>query len=118
MAGPIKQVGPQVQPIPTRDDVTADVNRPKTEGGADLVQAISFAAKLYGSVAGVGGMGGGPLGALTGAGGAGGTGSMDQWSLLKMQQDLQRESQIFNTLSNVSKTEHETRMAAVRNMRA
>lgn len=40
-----------------------------------------------------------------------------QLQLFELQRRLQHENQVFTTLSNVSKTNHETRMAAVRNMR-
>lgn len=40
-----------------------------------------------------------------------------QMQLFDLQRRLQHENQVFSTLSNVSKTNHETRMAAVRNMR-
>lgn len=40
-----------------------------------------------------------------------------QLHLFELQRRLQHENQVFTTLSNVSKTNHETRMAAVRNMR-
>jgi len=44
---------------------------------------------------------------------------LDQFfQLLQLQNQMQVQNQQFSTLSNVSKTEHETRMAAVRNIRA
>lgn len=57
---------------------------------------------------------------LLGAGGLGGGGvgdANDLNGLLNTQIQLQRELQVFSMLSNIAKTEHETRMAAVRNMR-
>jgi len=60
------------------------------------------------------------LGRAHGAGGIGGIGgsSADPNELLLKQIELQREMQILTMQTNVAKTEHETRMAAVRNMRA
>ena len=42
----------------------------------------------------------------------------DPIQLLQLQDKMQKESAFFNTMSNVSKTEHETRMAAIRNMKS
>jgi hypothetical protein len=44
-------------------------------------------------------------------------GMNDQWKFLRIQEELQRQNQVFTLVSNISKTDHETRMAAVRNMR-
>jgi hypothetical protein len=44
-------------------------------------------------------------------------GGREQMALMKIQEQLQRENQVFSLMSNISKTNHETRMAAVRNMR-
>src|SRR3954465_2205547 len=78
---------------------------------------INIAGQLAGAAAGGSTMGLGPLagnianGLLNGSGDAG---NVDPMQLLQLQQQLQTQSQVFNTLSNTSKTEHETRMAAVR----
>lgn len=94
------------------------------DGGAGFRQfiggAVQVAGQLVGNVAGAGGLGMGPLGGGLNAitGGPPGTGGSDFAQLLQLQERMQRESAQFNTLSNVSKTEHETRMAAIRNMKA
>ena len=83
---------------------------------------INLAGQLAGAAAGGSTMGLGPLAGniangLLNTGGTGDAGSIDPMQLLQLQQQLQTQSQVFNTLSNTSKTEHETRMAAVRNMK-
>lgn len=60
-----------------------------------------------------GSFGGGAAGALGAS-----AGNQDAWDLLDLQRQLQQESQMFNTLSNIMKTEHESRMAIVRNIRS
>lgn len=92
--------------------------------GDALATGLGFAASLAGSA--INAYSGGSLGALTG--GAGGgldglTGGLNDnnqqfMELLQLQNQLQVQNQTFSALSNVSKTEHETRMAAVRNIRA
>lgn len=47
----------------------------------------------------------------------GGAGALDQQGLFELQLQAQRELQQFTLMSNLAKTEHDTRMAAVRNMR-
>ena len=53
--------------------------------------------------------------ALTG--GFGGTASATQSLLLSQQQELQLQMMLTSMKSNILRTEHETKMAAVRNMR-
>src|SRR5262245_52980609 len=66
-------------------------------------------AGALGGAAGAGGLGGG--------GGATGSDSNNLFSLLEEQNRLQLEMQTFSMISNISKTEHESRMNLVRNMR-
>ena len=40
-----------------------------------------------------------------------------QYEMIMMQQQIQTQSQIFNTMSNVSKSKHEAAMTAIRNMK-
>ncbi|MGA2498830.1 MAG: hypothetical protein ABSH20_13895 [Tepidisphaeraceae bacterium] len=89
---------------------------------------------LLGTIAGgVAGMGGGPSGQIvqsmlgslgggvSGIGGASGMGGIDtsqQMQLLQLQNQIQSEQQVWTTLTNISKSEHETRMDAIRNIKA
>lgn len=93
--------------------------------GDALATGLGFAASLAGSA--INAYSGGALGGLTGGGAGGGldglTGGLNDnnqqfMELLQLQNQLQVQNQTFSALSNVSKTEHETRMAAVRNIRA
>ncbi|HEY8747714.1 MAG TPA: hypothetical protein VIM11_07060 [Tepidisphaeraceae bacterium] len=81
---------------------------------------INVAGQLAGTVAGGSTMGLGPIAGNLASSLLTGTtdsGTVDPMQLLQLQEQIQTQSQIFNTMSNVSKTEHETRMAAVRNMK-
>jgi hypothetical protein len=81
---------------------------------ADLGGAVgSFAGKLGKSALDL--KSGGAASALTGGGASGGTDQLGQ--LLAEQNRLQLEMQTFSMISNISKTEHESRMNLVRNMR-
>lgn len=95
--------------------------------GVTAAGVVNFAAKLGGMALGAtpyGALGGVAGGLLGGNGALGGIGSQlgDQqaqmFEMLQIQNQMQLLNQQFTTLSNVSKTEHETRMAAVRNIRA
>jgi hypothetical protein len=111
---------------------TQTAREAREEGGADflkdLLKGVSFVGGVAvrglsvavsksspGAGALLGGLGGGGLGG--GAGGLAGVDPNDPASLLNLQIQMQRELQIFSMLSNIAKTEHETQMAAVRNMR-
>ncbi len=102
----------------------SETSKSENDGlGQALNAGLGFAARLAGTAANV--YSGGALGGLTGGGGALGglSGQLNDnnaqfMQLLQLQNQMQVQSQQFNTLSNVSKTEHETRMAAVRNIRA
>jgi hypothetical protein len=82
-------------------------NRPS--GGEIVGRALSSALRL--AARGTG------FDSLLPGGGAMSPEYRQQMQLFELQRRLQHENQIFSTLSNVSKTNHETRMAAVRNMR-
>ncbi len=87
---------------------------------------INIAGQLASSVAGAQTMGLGPIagsllnGGIGGAGGVGGDqfGGASFQELLKQQTQIQQESAQFTALTNISKTEHESRMSAIRNIRA
>ena len=82
-------------------------------GGPGAGMAVG---NLFGGGLGTGTLGG--LGGLGGVGGlAGGTDFQQQLALIQLQRQIQAQTQIFETLSNVSKAEHDARMSAVRNMR-
>lgn len=92
--------------------------------GAALTSALGFAARLASTALGATSTGG--LNLITGAA----NNTFDNLNndlsqnqtqfaeLLRLQNQIQIQNQQFSTLSNVAKTEHETRMAAVRNIRA
>ena len=90
--------------------------------GKVLGAAVSVAGTLASTVAGASSLGIGPLaGSLAGTlnGGSGSDfGNQSFQDLLLQQEQIQKESAVFTSLSNISKTEHETRMSAIRNMRA
>lgn len=67
-----------------------------------------------------GGAGMGTLGGMGGVGGmmGGGDGFSEQLALIGLQQQMQRQTQVVETMSNISKAEHDARMAAVRNIRS
>lgn len=65
---------------------------------------------------------GGLAGTLPGIGGAMSGLGVDpsfnrQLELIKLQQAIQEQTQIINTVSNVSKSKHEAAMASIRNMK-
>ena len=105
------------------DGVQATANFAQTLGGA-----VNVAGQVAGTVAGASGFGLGPVGGLGklvgGNAGSlnnpldGNLGDMSFTDLLTLQNQLQKESAVFNSMSNISKTEHETRMSAIRNMKA
>ena len=80
--------------------------------GKGLSLAVSKNAPGAAGLLGAGGLGGGGGG---GGAGLGDTGDLN--NLFNQQLELQRELQVFSMMTNIAKTEHETRMAAVRNMR-
>jgi len=53
-----------------------------------------------------------------GLGGVGGGGQNQQWELLQQQYQMQQETQMFNMMTNISKTRHDAAMSAIRNMKA
>ena len=116
----------QLSSVPTHSNVqvgpTGNEKFRQVLGGT-----INLAGQLAGVAAGGSTMGMGPLagniasGLLGSAGssltGATDAGTIDPMQLLQLQEQIQTQSQVFNTLSNVSKEEHDTRMAAVRNFK-
>jgi hypothetical protein len=100
--------------------------------GQFLGQAVNVAGQLASTVAGAQTMGMGPvagnlISGITGGNQGGLSGDLSsaldnqaaqQEQLLLLQERIQNESAQFNTLTNISKTEHETKMSAIRNVRA
>jgi len=88
------------------------------KGAASVAAAAApIAQGMISQVPGIGCMSGTLLNGLT-LGGSGGMGGMsDQLALLREQERIQKETQVFTTLTNVSKSEHDAKMSAVRNMR-
>jgi hypothetical protein len=70
------------------------------------------AGNLIGGITGAQGLNGGDLDSAL----ANQTNQQEQ--LLLLQERIQNESAQFNVLTNISKTEHETKMSAIRNVRA
>jgi hypothetical protein len=129
---------------PTSDQLSApvpqhsEVQQPGATGagnfGKFLGNAVNIAGNLAAKAAGAQTMGIGPLvgsiagGLNGGVGGAGGLGGGldgaigDQGAqfqqLLELPEQIPTQSAEFNSLTNISKTEHETRMSAIRNIRA
>ena len=104
-----------------------------SSGPSDFMKGLSDTVSFVGSVAvkgaqvavgrsapGAAGLIGGGLGGggLGGLGGLGGDAGGDLGSLLQLQLEVQERMQRFTMLTNIAKTEHESRMSAVRNMRA
>ncbi|MEM9420303.1 MAG: hypothetical protein AAGA25_14790 [Planctomycetota bacterium] len=58
------------------------------------------------------------LGSIPGSNASGSQNADYMADLLAKQEEVQMRNMQFTTISNVSKTEHETRMSAVRNIRA
>ena len=102
-----------------------------SSGPSDFMKGLSDTVSFVGSVAYkgaqiavgrsapgaaglLGGLGGGGVGGL----GGGGAGGGDLGNLLQLQLEVQERMQRFTMLTNIAKTEHESRMSAVRNMRA
>lgn len=122
-------------PIGKQDFSNAPVHRSETQasessgGGAEVGAALgaglAFAAQLAGKAVGAS-----PFGALPGLlGGGGGStglggvqgdiaqGQNQMMEMLRIQNQMQVQNQQFTTITNVSKMDHDTRMAAVRNIR-
>lgn len=88
--------------------------------GADFGEALAnlgttIVGQIIPGVLGAAGLGAGPIG--LGGKAAGGVLGSDQIQLLRLQEEMQRRSQYFQTLSNISKTEHETKMNSIRNVK-
>jgi outer membrane lipoprotein SlyB len=108
----------QLSSVPTHTDVSVGATGSEKFRQV-LGGTINLAGQLAGTVAGGSTMGLAPLAGNIAGGllGTADTGTVDPMQLLQLQEQLQSQSQVFNTMSNISKTEHETRMAAVRNMK-
>jgi hypothetical protein len=103
------------------------VQNTTSDGGAKFKQflggAVNVAGQLVSGVAGAQSLGLGPLvgnlASSLGGGGLGG-GALDGGqltSLLQLQNEIQRQSLIFNAETNISKTDFDTKMSAVRNIK-
>lgn len=86
--------------------------------GGVAAGAAPIAGQLLNGVPGAAGLG---LGSLGGFGGltemAGGDPFAQQLALIDIQREVQMETQVVETLSNIEKAQHDARMSAVRNMR-
>ncbi len=113
MSGPsVINSNTTAQPVTTYSTPIPPAPPLNSGGGADLGSVIGGIAGIASSFMGGGGLGG--FGAL---GGLGGGGFAQQMQLLQLQDQIQQRSARFQTLSNISKTEHDTRVNSIRNMR-
>jgi hypothetical protein len=127
------------EPINVQNFSSTPVHRSEIEAaqtdngtGAALATGISFAAQLASKAAAAspyGALPGLASSLLSGVGNAGGlslagiqgdiANSQNQFlEMLRIQNQMQLQNQTFTTITNVSKMDHESRMAAVRNIRA
>src|SRR5205085_9100403 len=111
----------QFQPIQQHSDVASD-QAGGAGAGAAFKQVLGGAAYVAGNlVSGVAksyGLGLGPLaGSLNNSPTGGLGGDLSYIDLLNQQNQLQKEAVVFNSETNISKEEHETRMSAVRNFK-
>ena len=90
----------------------ANITKPKPSGWSKFKSVLGGIASVAGSFI----PGAGILGGLLGGGSV--TGSNQQWQLLQAQYQIQQETQMFNMLTNISKTRHDACMSAIRNMHA
>lgn len=107
---------------------SAEQAQQQQNSGGDFSQALGAGLGIAASLAGkaLGASTGGPLlsglgGGSTSLGGIGGDLANQQAQfaeLIQIQNQMQVQNQQVTMVSNVSKTEHETRMAAVRNIRS
>ena len=110
----------------------AETAKPKKggneNGSADFGDAMAkMAGGLAGTVAALAsaiapggnalGMLGGTLGGGSASGIGGVGGGLSQMQMLKMQEEMQNRAQAFQTISNCSKADHESKMNAVRNIK-
>ena len=123
---PIK-VNPETDQFAPVQEHTAVQNNTTSDGGAKFKQflggAVNIAGQLASSVGGAQSFGLGPLvgnlASSLGGGGVGG-GPLDGGQLtglLQLQNEIQRQSLIFNAETNISKTDFDTKMSAVRNIK-
>jgi hypothetical protein len=114
------QFAPVQEHSPVQNNTTSD-------GGGKFKQflggAVNIAGQLASSAAGAQSFGLGPLvgnlASSLGGGGLGG-GALDGGQLtglLQVQNEIQRQSLVFNAETNISKTDYETKMSAVRNIK-
>ena len=102
----------------------ANITTPKPSGWSKFASIAGGIASAVGSFIPGAGIIGGLLGGLGKMGGGGGgfggidTGMSEQMQLLQMQQQIQKETQMFNLMTNISKDRHEASMAAIRNMKS
>ncbi len=97
---------------------------PQRKAGGDFGKALfeglgNLATQIAPAVGSALGLGGGALGlpGLAGTLGGGGLGGMSNAQMLMLQYQIQQEMLRFNLLSNISKTQHDAKMNAVRNIR-
>ncbi len=95
----------------TLQDIS-NITKPKTSGWSKFKSVLGGIAGAVSSFIPGGSLISGLLGSSSGV-----TPFDQQWELLQQQYQIQQESQMFNMLSNISKTRHEACMSAIRNMK-
>ena len=130
MAIEINPTTNQLEPVRQHSE-PAKQNTGGAKFGQFLGQAVNVAGQLAATVGGGGALGAGPVAGnlfsnIANPNGLNG-GNLDsalgdsfnqQEQLLLLQERVQNQSAQFNVLTNISKTEHETKMSAIRNVRA
>ncbi len=117
-----------LRPLPAANLAKAEAERPVAfdlavnvgKFGAALGAVVGpVAGQFLGGGMGAGGLGG-PLGGIlqSAMGGAmGGNSTLSQMQLLQLQEQMNLRAQVFQTLSNIMKAEHESKMNSVRNIK-
>ena len=121
MADPITQLSVRSTGVTQPHSAAAERDAARSAAAGRHAFDVSLDVMRAGATA-AGAALGGPAGAsiasaLT-AGATSGSDSADLFRLFEQQVAVQREMQQFTILTNVSKTAHESKMAAVRNMKA
>lgn len=104
----------------TADAIQAAL-QPLADGFAMAAQtAVPMGVNMASSLTGGNMLGLGPISSMMGGLGGGGASSdyAMQMQLLNVQRKMQMEQQVWNTVSNIEKAQHETRMALIRNVRS
>lgn len=114
-----------IQPKGPSSEQMNGMYRNSRRSEAGFSDIMSGAGRAVSAVAGIAGAFGVPgVGALSGLGGVGGSLGLDtdndfqkKMELLRLQKQIQDQSEVYQAQSNVLKAGYDARMAAVRNMK-